>query len=160
MQVSRNRIVSFHYALKVTGEEFSETSLGGDPVSYLHGHDGVIPGLEDAMSQREPGDRFSVTVTPDRGYGQYVARALQRVPIKRLVKPGKLVAGKQVVFDGAHGRQQGTVVKVGRFNVDLDTNHPLAGKTLVFDIEVIDVREATPEELAHGHAHGPGGAHH
>jgi FKBP-type peptidyl-prolyl cis-trans isomerase SlyD len=83
--------------------------------------------------------------------------AVQRVPIKHLIRPGKLAVGLAVNVNTSAGARRGTVLKVGRFNVDVDLNHPLAGKTLVFDLRIVDVRDATPEEIAHRHAHGPGG---
>ena len=84
---------------------------------------------------------------------------MQRVPLKHLTSRGKLEPGQVVAVNTNQGQRAARVVKVGHFNVDLDLNHPLAGKTLVFDVEIIDVRAATAEELQHGHAHGPGGAH-
>lgn len=160
MEISQDKVVSLHYELSVQDDAQTESSRDGDAVSILHGHGGLIPGLEQALTGRKAGDQFQVTIAPDQGYGEYVAQPPKRVPIKHLVRPGKLKAGQSVVVDGKEGRFGGTVVKVGRFNVDLDLNHPLAGKTLEFDIEIVDVRDATAEEIAHGHAHGPGGAHH
>lgn len=160
MKISRDKVVSLHYELRVHGDKQTETSRDGDAVSILHGHGGVIPGLEQALEGRVAGDRFSATIEPAQGYGDYVEQAPKRVPIKHLVRPGKLSVGKSVMVNSNEGRFTGTVVKVGRFNVDLDLNHPLAGKTLDFDIEIVDVRDATTEEIEHGHAHGPGGAHH
>jgi FKBP-type peptidyl-prolyl cis-trans isomerase SlyD len=85
---------------------------------------------------------------------------VQRIPIKHLIRPGRLEVGKAVAVNTNAGQRRATVLKVGRFNVDVDLNHPLAGKTLIFDVRVLDVRDATPEEIAHRHAHGAGGAHH
>lgn len=160
MEISLNTVIRFHYRLSDEDGAFSETSRDADPVVYLHGHGGVVRGLEQAMRGRKAGDSFSVTVTPEQGYGERDPEAMKRVPIKHLVRPGKLAAGKAVLVNGKDGHLQATVLKVGRFNVDLDFNHPLAGKTLLFEIDVVDVREATAEEISHGHAHGPGGAHH
>ena len=160
MEIGHNKVVTFHYRLTEADGDLSESSHDAEPVCYLHGHGGLVPGLEQAMNQRKAGDAFDVTVPPDQGYGERNAQPLRRVPIKHLVRPGKLSVGKAVVVNGKDRQYSGTVAKVGRFNVDLDLNHPLAGRTLMFDVQVVDVREATPDEPAHGHAHGPGGAHH
>jgi FKBP-type peptidyl-prolyl cis-trans isomerase SlyD len=160
MQIERDKVVTFHYRLTDEEGSFTESSRNSEPVAYLHGHRNVVPGLEKAMDARQAGDKFEVSVPPEEAYGLRNDEAVQRVPIKHLIRPGKLAAGKAVAVSTNEGPRQATVVKVGRFNVDLDFNHPLAGKTLVFDIEIVDVRDATPEEKAHGHAHGPGGHGH
>ncbi len=160
MQIEKNRVVSFHYTLTDTGKTLSETSRNGDPVAYLHGHGNIVPGLEKEMAGRTAGDRFTATVAPDEAYGARDEEAVQRVPIKHLENPGKLTAGKVVAVNTTRGQRTATIIKVGRFNVDLDLNHPLAGRTLVFEIEIVEVRDATEEEMSHHHAHGPGGHHH
>jgi FKBP-type peptidyl-prolyl cis-trans isomerase SlyD len=126
-------------------------------VTYLHGHANIVPGLEEQMSGKQGGDKFTATVAPELAYGPHDPNAVQRVPIKHLASHGRLVPGQMVAVNTRQGARHARVVKVGHFNVDLDMNHPLAGKTLVFDIEIVEVRAATEEELAHGHAHGPGG---
>ncbi len=160
MQIDKSRVVSFHYTLTDTQNTLTETSRDGDPVAYLHGHGNIVPGLEKAMAGRTTGDRFTATIAPEDAYGARDEEAVQRVPIKHLVSRGKLAAGKVVAVNTTQGQRTGTVIKVGRFNVDLDLNHPLAGRTLVFDIEIVDVRDATEEEITHHHAHGPGGHNH
>jgi len=160
MQVANNTVVSFHYQLEEVGGNYTEDSSGGDPMLYLHGHRGVLPGLEDAMAGKVAGDKFSVQVSPENGYGLRNDDSIQRVPIKHLVNTKKPVVGDVVTVNTKTRQVNATVVKVGRHNVDVDTNHPLAGKELKFDIEIIDVREATMEEVAHRHAHGVGGHQH
>lgn len=160
MEIGRDKVVTFHYSLTDADGSFSETSAGKDPVVYLHGHGNIVRGLEREMRGRQPGDAFKATVVAEDAYGIRDEHARQRVPIKHLIRPGKLAPGKTVAVETTSGPQRATVLKVGRFNVDLDFNHPLAGKTLVFDIEVVDVRDATPEEIAHRHVHGPGGHAH
>lgn len=160
MKIEKNKVVSFHYKLREEGGEVFENSHDSDPVLYLHGHRGMLPGLEDAMVDKESGDSFSVTVSPDKGYGQRKEGAIQRVPKKHLLTKGKLTPGMIVQINTEHGGQEAILIKVGLKNVDVDANHPLAGKTLVFDVEVIEVRDATEEEIAHGHAHGVGGHQH
>ncbi len=160
MNIDNDKVVSFHYRLKEEGGEIFEDSHEGHPVMYLHGHKGMLPGLEEAMNGKVAGDSFEVTVTPEKGYGQRQEGAVQRIPKKHLLTKGKIVAGQLVQVNTEHGAQEAIVVKVGLKNVDIDSNHPLAGKTLVFAVEVVDVREATAEELSHGHAHGVGGHQH
>jgi FKBP-type peptidyl-prolyl cis-trans isomerase SlyD len=158
--IGDDRVVTFHYRVRDAEKTFEESSDGRDPLVYLHGHSNIVPGLETAMVGKGAGEKFSVTVAPERGYGQRDPQALRRVSIKHLATPGPLKVGQYVAVNTREGHRQALVVKVGHFNVDLDLNHPLAGKTLEFDIEILTVRSATDEELAHGHAHGPGGHGH
>ncbi len=160
MQIANNTVVTFHYQLTEIGGDYTEDSTSSEPMLYLHGHRGILPGLEDEMLGRSPGDRFSVTLTPEQGYGLRNEEGIQRVPVKHLIGRAKPVVGKIVSVNTSKGEVRATVVKVGRFNIDVDSNHPLAGKNLKFDVEIIDVREATMEEVAHRHAHGPGGHQH
>ncbi len=160
MKINKDTVVQFHYRLTEEGAEEIENSRGGDPMAYLHGHNNVIKGLERAMEDKAKGDTFSVTVAAVDGYGERQENAKQRIPVKHLMGVKKPKVGQMVSVQTEKGQRQVTVEKVGRFNVDVDTNHPLAGKTLIFDVEIIDVREATGEEISHGHAHGVGGHHH
>ena len=160
MQIGPETVVTFHYTLRDESGAQLETSRGGDPAAYLHGADNIIPGLESAMTGRISGDSFTTTVNPEDAYGVRNAESVQRVPVKHLVYRGKLEAGDVVQLSTNHGMRAVTVVKAGRHSADVDTNHPLAGQTLVFDIEIVDARPATAEELAHGHVHGVGGHHH
>lgn len=160
MQIGPETVVTFHYTLRDEEEAELETSRDGDPSAYLHGANNIIPGLETAMTGRENGDTFSVTVAPGDAYGERRDDAVQRVPVKHLVFKGKLRAATTVQLNTREGMRAVTVVKAGRHSADIDTNHPLAGRTLVFDIELVDIRAATAEELSHGHAHGPGGHQH
>ncbi len=160
MQIERDRVVSFHYKLSEPGSEVFETSHDGDPVLYLHGHKGMLPGLEAAMKGKSAGDNFTATLTPQEAYGERKEGAEQRVPKKHLLTKGKLSPGMLVQINTKNGPQEAIVRKVGLKNVDIDANHPLAGKTLTFDVEVLEVREASSDEVAHGHAHGVGGHNH
>lgn len=164
MQVSADKVVSFHYNLKDVEGELLETSYDSDPSLYLHGHSNILAGIESALEGKSSGEKVTLTLAPDQGYGERKEGAVQRVPIKHLhnhaALKNKLKPGLRVQVNTQHGPWEAVVLKVGKFNVDIDSNHPLAGKTLVFEIEVIDVREATQEELVHGHAHGVGGHHH
>jgi FKBP-type peptidyl-prolyl cis-trans isomerase SlyD len=160
VNIGPQSVVTFHYTLRNDADEELETSRGGEPTAYLHGANNVIPGLEEAMTERSAGDVFTATVSPEKGYGQRNPEQQQRVPAKHLVFKGKLKAGDVVQLNTKEGMRPVTVIKAGRHSADIDTNHPLAGQTLHFDIEIMDVREATAEETAHGHAHGPGGHNH
>lgn len=159
MKIARNKVVTFHYTLFDEAGERIESSVESGPAAYLHGRNNILVGLEAELAGKQAGDELKITVPPELGYGLRVDDAVTRVPIKHLIKPGKLAAGKVVAVNTASGPRRAIVTKVGRFNVDVDFNHPLAGKTLVFDVKIVDVRDATEEEIAHGHAHGPGGAH-
>ncbi|MFZ5723277.1 MAG: FKBP-type peptidyl-prolyl cis-trans isomerase [Pseudomonadota bacterium] len=164
MQIADQTVASFHYTLtRPDGAtiESSRADSGGEPVTYLHGSGNIIPGLEKALLGKAAGDRVQVTVTPAEGYGERRDDMIQRIPAKYLGGSAKLKPGMQVPLKLEHGTQLVTVLKVGKFSVDIDANHPLAGETLCFDIEVLAVRAALPVEIEHGHAHGADGhAHH
>jgi FKBP-type peptidyl-prolyl cis-trans isomerase SlyD len=160
MIVEKDKAVSFHYTLKNAEGEQMETSREKDPMSYLHGANNIIAGLEKAMEGHAVNDEFSVTVEPEDAYGVRNEKNVQRVPLKRLKDIGKVSVGQVLNLQTNNGQVQVTVLKVGRFNVDVDGNHPLAGKQLTFDVEIMDIREASEEELEHGHVHGPGGHQH
>ena len=160
MIVEKDKVVAFHYTLKSAEGEQMETSRDKDPMSYLHGGNNIIAGLEKAMEGHAVNDEFSVTVEPEDAYGVRNENNVQRLPLKRLKGIGKVSVGQVLNMKTNKGQVQVTVLKVGRFNVDVDGNHPLAGKQLTFDVEVTDIREASEEELEHGHVHGPGGHQH
>ncbi len=160
MIIGNESVVLFHYTLYDESGEELETSRGSEPTAYLHGAGNIIPGLESAMAGRATGDVFSATVPAEKAYGARDPYKKQRVPVKHLVFKGKLSRGMVVQLNTSEGRIPVTVLKAGRHSADIDTNHPLAGQALTFDIEILEVRAASAEELAHGHAHGPGGHHH
>ena len=159
MKIEDNSVVRFHYTVSESGQGQLESSRDTQPISVLVGHGGIIAGLEAAMKDREAGDKFELTVTPDQAYGERREGLTQRVPRKHF-KGAKLAPGMQVVMPTAQGQRAMTVKKVGMSVVDVDLNHPMAGKDLHFDVEIVEVREATAEELEHGHVHGDGGHHH
>ena len=163
MNISDKSVVSFHYTLKDDQGQQIETSQGGESSLYLHGADNIIPGLEKAMEGKTVGDSFEVTVEPAEAYGMRNEELTQRVPMKHLIKkgPGKKVKrGDVVQVNTEQGMRSVTVLKAGRHTADIDANHPLAGKTLTFEVEIADIRKATAEEVEHGHAHGIGGHQH
>jgi len=160
MNIENRKVVTFHYTLSDEQGEQLESSREGDPMTYLHGVGNIIPGLEKALAGKAAGDRFEVNVEPAEAYGERNENGIQRIPAKHFKQVGRLKPGQVVVMQTREGPRQLTVVKVGRFNVDVDTNHPMAGLSLTFEVEVTDVRDATDEEISHGHVHGKGGVEH
>ncbi|ARN73565.1 FKBP-type peptidyl-prolyl cis-trans isomerase [Oceanicoccus sagamiensis] len=160
MQISNNTVVSFHYTvLNEAGEEV-ETSRGEDPSLCLIGANNTLAGVEQAMIGKQAGDSFKVSLEPHLAYGLYSEKNKDRISAKYLKHEGKLKVGKVVRLNTNQGYKTGTILKVGKFNVDIDLNHPLAGQAVSFDIEIMAVRDGTAEEIAHGHAHGIGGHNH
>lgn len=161
MKIQHNAVVNFHYELSEPNSDFREDSRGDHPVAYLHGHGNILPALEEALLDKEAGETVTVTLSAAQAYGERQENAVQRIPVKHLRFNGnKPKAGDIAFVETKDGMRQVTVVKPGLKMVDIDSNHPLAGKTLTFQISVISVREATAEEIDHGHAHGDGGHHH
>lgn len=158
MKIEPNKVVSFHYILSDGGAAPLESSRDrGEPIVFLVGHGGLIPGLEKALIGHEAGERFEVSVAPTEGYGERRDDFTQRVPKKYFRDGEHLKPGMTTVLTMREGGQRAvTIQKVGSSVIDVDLNHPLAGKTLVFDVEIVDVRDATPEEIEHRHVHGPG----
>jgi len=161
MKVEENKIVVFHYTVSEGGEKVESSHDRGEPLAFLVGKGSLIPGLEKALTGREANEKFSVDIAPSEAYGERRDDFTQRVPKKYFRDPDHLKPGQlEVLSVSGGGQRQVTVMKVGSSVVDVDLNHPLAGKTLTFDVEIVDVRDATAEELAHGHAHGPAGHGH
>ena len=160
MKIEKDRVVRFHYAVAEVGQAPLESSKAvGEPLAILFGRGQIIPGLENAMDGREAGDSFKAAVTAADAYGERREGLTQRIP-KKHFGDQKLAPGMQVVLNTNFGPRAVTIEKVGMSVVDVDLNHPMAGKDLEFDIEIIEVREASEEEIAHGHVHGEGGHHH
>ena len=159
MQVSSDTVVTLHYTL--TGDDGAVIDKStGEPLSYLHGHGNIIPGLEQALEGTEAGFQSRVTIEPDQGYGERREDMVIGVAREQFDPGMDLKPGLQVMANGPQGDVVFTVVEVGDEEVTLDGNHPLAGQRLHFDVEITDVRAATDEELTHGHVHGAGGHHH
>lgn len=160
MKIEKDKVVTFYYSLSDENGKQLEDNRKGDPKAYLHGHRNMLVALEKAFVGREAGESFSVTLPPEKAYGLRQDAEVVRVPIKHLLNKSKLKPGAIVHINTQTGARQATVVKVGKFNVDVDSNHPFAGKTLTFDVNIAEVRNGTGEELAHGHSHGVGGHNH
>lgn len=164
MKIEKDRVVRFHYAVSERaaheqGQEPMESSRQAEPIAILAGRGNVIPGLDQALEGHAAGDRFDVDVAAAEAYGEQRDGLTQRLP-KKHFGGQKLEPGMQVVMNTNFGQRAVTIQKVGMSVVDVDLNHPMAGKDLHFDIEVIEVREASSEELEHGHVHGEGGHAH
>lgn len=159
MKIEKNRVVRFHYTVSEPGQPPVETSKDREPLAVLIGHGNIIPGLESAMLDHVAGDSFEAMVEPDQAYGQRREDSIQRVS-KKHFRQTRFKPGDQVVINTSAGQRAVTVVKVGASVVDVDLNHPMAGKTLQFQVEIVDVREAEPVEIEHGHVHGEGGTQH
>jgi FKBP-type peptidyl-prolyl cis-trans isomerase SlyD len=159
MQIAKDTVVEFHYTV-FEGENQLESSKDGAPLAYLHGHEGMLPGLEKALDDKSTDDKFSVELEAQDAYGPRQDNAVQRIPLKHLQGAKVWKPGMTALVHTDQGQRQVTIIKVGRFNADCDLNHPFAGKDLKFDIEVVSVRAATSEELSHGHVHGAGGCGH
>ena len=162
MTISENKVVLIHYTLKDDSGEILDSSEGKDPLAYIQGIGNVIVGLEEAMTGKAVGEKVKTTVTPEKGYGNRSDENIHKVPLSGFEADGdeKLEVGMQVRVETNEGISIADVASIDGEEVTLDLNHPLADETLHFDVEVVDIREATKEELEHGHAHGPGGHHH
>ena len=159
MKIAKDSVVRFHYSVSEPGQESLESSRDREPLAILIGHGNIIPGLEAALQDREAGESFGVDVAASEAYGERRDGLTQRVP-KKHFGAQKLEPGQQVVLQTNFGPRAVTIQKVGMSVVDVDLNHPMAGKDLHFDVEIVEVREASAEELAHGHVHGDGGHAH
>lgn len=164
MLIEANKVVTFHYRMNEPGHDVIDDSRRGSPVVYLHGYQGMLKGLEDAMSGKQTGDQFTVTLLPEQAYGMRQEGSQQRISLKHVIndtrKKVTYKPGSVVQLNTEHGGRPAIVIKVGLKTLDIDTNHPLAGKTLTFEVEIVDVRAATAEEIAHRHVHGDGRHHH
>ncbi|HMH67385.1 MAG TPA: peptidylprolyl isomerase [Pinirhizobacter sp.] len=161
MQAAKDKVISFHYTLTVDGEKVETSREGGEPLWILLGHGQLIPGLEAGLEGKSAGDSFEVTIAPEQGYGERREGQTQRVPKKYVPNAARIKPGQTIVLALKEGGQRVvTVQKVGMTTVDVDLNHPMSGKTLTFAIDVDLVRDASEEELKHGHAHPKGDGEH
>ncbi len=161
MSDAPQQVIRFHYSVAEVGQPPTESSRdGGEPIAALIGAGNIIPGLEKALIGKDVGARFEVVVPAADAYGERNEALTQRVPRKYFPTNVTLRPGLTVMLQTQHGPRPVTVLKIGMSVVDVDLNHPMAGKDLNFDIEIVEVRDATAEELAHGHVHGAGGHHH
>lgn len=160
MKLARDMVVTMHYTLTDDIGEILDSSAGGEPLTYLHGHGNIIPGLEKALEGAAVGHRSKVDVTAAEGYGEKNPDLVFEAPREHFPPEMELKEGARVYAEGPEGPISFSVVTLTEKGAVLDANHPLAGKRLHFDVEIVELRPATPEELTHGHPHGPGGHHH
>ncbi len=160
MQIATNTVVTIDYTLKDDDQSVLDTSQGQEPLSYIHGIGNLIPGLEKALAGKSEGDRVQVTISPDDAYGERDEDLLQAIPRERFERANEIEVGMQFHTQSEEGMQVVTVVDVDGESITIDGNHPLAGKTLHFDVQIVGVREASAEEISHGHVHGAGGHQH
>ena len=161
MTISQHKVVSIHYKVAdATSEEVIDTSEGGEPMAYLHGAQNIIPGLERALEGKTVGDEIEVTVEAADAYGEYSEDRIQQVPIEAFEEMEKVEPGMMVSAQTESGQVNLLVTEVDETTVTVDANHPLAGKALKFEVSIESIRDASEEELAHGHVHGPGGHDH
>lgn len=160
MQIAQNSVVAFHYTLTNDAGEVLDSSEGRDPLTYLHGAGNIIPGLEKQLEGRTNGDKLTVAVEPSEGYGEVQPALVQEVPRDAFQGVEEVQPGMQFQAQTQEGPLMVTVTKVEGDTVTVDGNHPLAGEKLNFDVEITEVREATEDEVSHGHVHGEGGHEH
>ncbi len=160
MQIAERTVASFHYTLTNDAGEVIDSSSGREPLTYLHGAGNIVPGLEKEMLGHQAGDTFNVVVSAEDGYGEPNPALTNVVPKEAFQGVDTLEVGMEFQAQTPQGPLSVVIAKIDGDDVTVDGNHPLAGKTLHFAIEVTDVRDASLEELTHGHAHGAGGHHH
>jgi FKBP-type peptidyl-prolyl cis-trans isomerase SlyD len=161
MKIGKGSVVGIDYTLHLGDGEIVDKSEHGEPLTYLHGEGQIVPGLEAALEGLEAGSKKQVVVEPAEGYGEHDDRGIQTVPRKAFPPDFEPEIGMSLTAEGPGGEAVPfSVREVRPDEVVIDLNHPLAGKTLHFDVTVRDVRQATDEELSHGHAHGEGGHQH
>ena len=160
MEITADRVVIIHYTLKDDAGAVLDSSAGGEPLAYIQGHGNLVPGLEKALEGKQDGESVAVSLAPADGYGVRDAALVRRVPKRTLQGSGEIKKGMQFQARTDDGMRLFTVTAVVGDMVTLDGNHPLADQTLHFNVDVVSVREATNEELEHGHVHGAGGHHH
>ena len=160
MKIAEESVVTIHFTLKNDKGSTLESSRGDRPLAYIHGMGQMIPGLEDALTGKAKGDKVDVRLRPDQAYGERDEEMMQSIPKSEFDSVAQLKVGEQVEVNSDSGPMVLTVIEMKNDHIVVDGNHPFAGMSLHFDVEIMDVREATAEELEHGHVHGPGGHHH
>ncbi|WP_018865786.1 MULTISPECIES: peptidylprolyl isomerase [unclassified Thioalkalivibrio] len=160
MQVAQNAVVAIHYTLTNDAGEKIDSSEGREPLAYLHGNGQIVPGLEKELEGKAAGDKVQAKVSPAEGYGEKIDAMVQEIPMDAFQGVESVEPGMQFQAQTENGPLTVTVTKVEGDTATVDGNHPLAGETLNFDVEIVEVREASAEELEHGHAHGEGGHQH
>ncbi len=159
MTIQRNKVVTINYTLMDETGGLLESSEGQEPLTYLHGVGNLIPGLEASLEGKSAGASLKISVPPEEAYGVWDQEKVMDIPKSQFSGVESVEAGMQFSVQGEAGEEVVTVSKVEGETVTIDANHPLAGKTLAFDVTIVGIRDATAEELDHGHVHGHGGHH-
>ncbi|SJM96395.1 FKBP-type peptidyl-prolyl cis-trans isomerase [Crenothrix polyspora] len=159
MQVANNMAVSIHYTLTNDAGEELDSSIGQETLDYLHGTGNIIAGLENAITGKSVGDKFTIRIAPEDAYGEIHEDRVQIISRDMFEGIDDIQVGMQFHADVSHGPGVVTVIDINDDDITIDGNHPLAGVTLNFDVEVVDIRPATAEEVSHGHIHGAGCDH-
>ncbi len=160
MQVVRDAVVVIHYTLKNGAGEVLDSSAGGDPLAYIQGGGNIIAGLEEALEGKQAGAKLDVAIPAEKAYGPHDPSLIQQVPRRTFQTGTDLRTGMRFTAQTEQGPRQVVVTRIAGDMVTVDGNHPLAGQALNFAVEITEVREASAQELSHGHVHGPGGHHH
>lgn len=162
MQIAQHTVVTMTYTLTNDQGEVLDQADATQPFAYLHGANNIIPGLETRLAGKQANDSLKVTVPPAEAYGEYDERMTQKVPRSMFqgIPEDQIVEGAQFHAQTGAGNQVIRIAAADADSVTIDANHPLAGVSLTFDVTIMDVRAASDEEVAHGHAHGEGGHHH
>ena len=158
--ITKGTAVKFNYILKDDDGKILDQSQEGQPLGYLHGHNNIIPGLEQQLEGKSAGETLTAIVEPADGYGDYQEQAVQHVPRDNFQGVEDIQPGMQFQSEAGGQVMLVTVTEVNDKEVTVDANHPLAGKRLTFEVEIQEVRAATEDEINHGHAHGVGGVEH
>ncbi len=160
MTIADKKVVTIEFTVKnAETNEVIESSVGGEPLIYLHGFNNLVPGLEKALAGKSVGDKYEVNVTPEEGYGVRDEALVQEVPKAAFEGIDKVDVGMEFTADGPSGPVVVEVTKVVDDMVTIDSNHPLAGIPLAFSGEIQEIRDAKEDELEHGHIHGPSCSH-
>lgn len=159
MEIAAQKVVSIAYTLKDDAGEIIDSSVGREPLVYIHGAGNLVPGLEKALQGKVVGDHVVVSVSAAEGYGERDESLIRKVPLRKLPDSNKVKPGARVRVQTDRGPAVVLVTAVQGDYATVDPNHPLSGKSLHFEVDVVEVRDATADELSHGHAHGPGGHH-
>lgn len=160
MIIEDKKVVSMHYTLKNDAGEVIDSSSGGEPLAYIQGLGNIIPGLEKELLGKKVGDKVEATIPPAEAYGVKNPELVQAVPLTSFPEKDQVKVGAQFQVTSPEGARIATITKVENEEATIDLNHPLADQTLHFAVEIMSIRDAEEDEIAHGHVHGPGGQQH
>jgi FKBP-type peptidyl-prolyl cis-trans isomerase SlyD len=160
MKIADDKVVGIHYTLKDSDGTTIDSSEGRDPLYYLHGYGQLVPGLEDELEDKALNEKFNLKVKPEDAYGEYNKELVYVLDKSKFPDPEKVEIGMTFTSKTKEGEFNLNVINVEGDNVTLDANHPLAGRELDFDVEVVEIRDATKEEIDHEHVHGANGHQH